>query len=54
MTTSDGTQDASSHEPKFTCRPCSAASPAPIGLPDVAVNQSAEVIARLAMPQNIR
>jgi hypothetical protein len=43
-----------SHEPKLIFRPNWRAISAPIGFTDVAVIQSAEETARLAMPQNIR
>ncbi|NTV86733.1 MAG: hypothetical protein HGA21_08330 [Burkholderiaceae bacterium] len=54
MTASAGTEATSSHLPKSTFSPCSAASETPIGFADVAVSHSAEEMARLAMPQNIR
>ena len=51
---SAGTEAATSHLPKSISTPNSRAIWIPIGLADVAVIQSAEETARLAMPQNIR
>ena len=49
-----GTDAARSQEPKLIFRPNCRAISTPIGFTDVAVSQSAEETARLAMPQNIR
>ena len=51
---SAGTQDTSSHLPKPISSPNSLTICRPIGFADVAVIQSADETARLAMPQNIR
>ena len=51
---SAGTDAARSHEPKVIFRPNCCAISTPIGFTDVAVSQSAEDTARLAMPQNMR
>ncbi len=51
---SAGTDAARSHEPKLIFRPNWRAISTPIGFTDVAVIQSAEETARLAMPQNMR
>src|SRR5512133_412463 len=52
--TSVGTDDAMIHLPKPTFTPYSRATCIAIGLAEVAVIQSAEDTARLAMAQNIR
>ena len=51
---SAGTDAATSHEPKPILRPACSASCTPMGLTEVAVSQSAEETARLAIPQNMR
>jgi hypothetical protein len=54
MAASAGTEAATSHEPNPIVRPACSASCTPMGLADVAVSQSAEETARLAIPQNMR